>query len=251
MPERTWREAVEAIEPSVIRVLTPYGSGSGFLAARSREGNLVGIATAARVIAAAHFSQQTIRLQYGGSTNKLPLSPADRAVLLDPGQDTAVIVAPGSTVPLPDLALPIAPGQAPLKPGTDIAWMGYPSIPDSGLCCFGGEVTGWIRGCYLVSGIPISGMVGGPAFYLGAAGPVLLGVMTLYAASGVTEASVAGLSAVRVISAWHDLVDQLRSLDEAKAQEARPGQLEQTPPMARTPPPVLAGRTLAARAAKR
>jgi len=53
-----WHEAVEIVTPHVVRITTPIGSGTGFLIARSKNGNVCGVATAAHVIDHAHYWEQ-------------------------------------------------------------------------------------------------------------------------------------------------------------------------------------------------
>jgi hypothetical protein len=51
MPETMrWSDAVGGIEPHVVRISTPRGSGSGFLISNGRHNAICGIATAAHVL---------------------------------------------------------------------------------------------------------------------------------------------------------------------------------------------------------
>ncbi len=45
-----WSEAVELIQPHVVRIATPQGSGTGFLISNSHNNAVCGIATAAHVV---------------------------------------------------------------------------------------------------------------------------------------------------------------------------------------------------------
>jgi hypothetical protein len=55
MTEVTWYRAVEVLEPHVVRISTPQGSGSGFLISNGRQTALCGIATAGHVIGHPHY----------------------------------------------------------------------------------------------------------------------------------------------------------------------------------------------------
>ncbi len=50
-----WNLAIEAVEPHIVRIETPRGSGTGFLVSTSADGSVCAIATAAHVIAEANY----------------------------------------------------------------------------------------------------------------------------------------------------------------------------------------------------
>lgn len=65
-----------------------------------------------------------------------------------------------------ELLLPLLPADVQLRPGTDVGWMGYPGIVEPQLCFFHGHIAGMLTEppVYLVDGVAINGVSGGPVF---------------------------------------------------------------------------------------
>lgn len=55
MAEIAWTKAVEILESHVVRILTPRGSGTGFLISNGHNNAICGFATAAHVVDHAHY----------------------------------------------------------------------------------------------------------------------------------------------------------------------------------------------------
>lgn len=128
MAQLEWFEAVELIRPHVVRILTPQGSGTGFLFSRSANGSVCGIATAAHVVDQAHYWEQPIRLQSADSGQVAVLRPSDRAIILDESRDTAAIAFKSDILALPEEPLDLISTGSYLKVGNPIGWLGYPAI---------------------------------------------------------------------------------------------------------------------------
>jgi len=230
--QQTWYGAVEVIEPHVVRILTPRGAGTGFLVACSPKGDLIALATAAHVIEHAHSWEDPIRIEHTKTGQAVLLKTEDRAVFIEAGQDTAAIVVSADKLPFPKEALPLAPEKKHLKVGNDIGWLGFPAISSTNLCFFGGRISAWISGAYLVDGVAINGVSGGPAFHLTAAGPVVIGVVSAYVPNRATGESLPGLAVVRDVTQYHEIVKEFKSLAEAKKEETPPAP---NPPAAEEP----------------
>src|SRR4051794_35987262 len=97
-----WGDVVDTITPHVVRIMTPQGSGTGFLVTRAADGSACGIATAAHVINHAHFWEQPIRIEHIASGKTLLLRSTDRAIFTHPTKDTAGIVFNPLDIPFPD-----------------------------------------------------------------------------------------------------------------------------------------------------
>lgn len=82
MAEMTWSEAVETIEPHVVRISTPQGSGTGFLIANGRNQAFCGIATAAHVVEHAHYWEEPIRVEHVSSGKSLVIRRQERGLFL-------------------------------------------------------------------------------------------------------------------------------------------------------------------------
>jgi hypothetical protein len=61
MVDQEWHNIVELVTPHVIRIWTPQGSGTGFLVSISKSTSLCAVATAAHVIAHAHYWEEPLR----------------------------------------------------------------------------------------------------------------------------------------------------------------------------------------------
>jgi len=230
MAKKSWYEAVETVSPHVVRILTPHGSGTGFLFYRSK--NLMGIATAAHVIAQCHYWEDPIRILHSPSDGAVLLRMSDRAVFLDSGKDTAAIIVVDSTLSLPPKPFDLVPEGRYLKVGNEIGWLGFPAVASSDLCFFGGRISAWkedVR-AYLVDGVAINGVSGGPAFHIhGDKDLRLLGVVSAYIPNRATGDVLPGLAVVRDVSQFHELVKDFKSLNEAKEEETPPVELPQPP----------------------
>lgn len=232
MADIEWFEAVEIIRPHVVRIETPQGRGTGFLFTRSANKSMMGIATAAHVVDHAHYWEQPIRVQAADTGETVLLRTFDRAIILDEARDTAALVFEAKKLTLPSDPLPLVPPGKFLKVGNAIGWLGYPAISASNLCFFRGTVSAWIQpdSAYLVDGVAINGVSGGPAFVIIAEKVVtVMGVVSAYMPNRATGETLPGLGIVRDVAQLQNLLEPIKSLDEAKAEESLPT----TPP----PPP--------------
>lgn len=233
LPE--WHEAISQLEPYLFRISTPDGFGSGFLLSRSKTASLCALATAAHVIDHAHYWEEPIRLYHPHSGKSIFLRPSERAINLNTELDTASLIFPISDLPVPDLALPLVQAGYHLKSGVEIGWLGFPAIPHAELCFFSGRISAYLHedSRYLVDGVAINGVSGGPAFRQVVDTAELMGVVSAYIPNRATGEVLPGVAVVLDVSEYHDLADRFRSLDEAKAQETPPD--ESPPDSAPTP----------------
>ena len=115
-----WNVAIETVEPHVVRIMTPRGSGTGFLVSASADGTTCAIATAAHVVAAAHYWGEPIRITHQQSGRSVLLRSTQGAVLLEEGNDTAAVIFSKADLPLPVQPLDLAPEGKSLKFGNEI-----------------------------------------------------------------------------------------------------------------------------------
>ncbi len=220
----TWSQAVEILKPHVVRIFTPGGSGTGFLISNGKSSQVCGIATAAHVIDHAHLWEEPIRIEHSESGKSEVVRRGERSIHLDPVHDTAVILFDRKNIPFPTVPLPLAPKDAYFRVGNDVAWLGFPAIPSADLCFFTGSVSAWIQNlkAYLVDGVAINGVSGGPAFHLSgtdATPVILMGVVTNYIPNRATGEPLPGLSVVRDVSYFHNLAPTFASLEQAQKAE--------------------------------
>ena len=219
-----WHVAINRLEPHVVRILTPDGSGTGWLVSSSKTSSLRAIATAAHVIDHAHFWEEPIRLFHPSSGKTVLLKPDQRAINVDAQQDVASIVFQEVEFEFPPEPYPLIPKSKFTKPGVEIGWLGFPAILRAGLCFFSGRISAYLHddSMYLVDGVAINGVSGGPAFRLEQDNPLLMGVVSAYIPNRATGDVLPGVAVVRNAGPFHDVAERFHSFDEAKSQETQP-----------------------------
>lgn len=224
MAKMPWSKAVDILEPHVLRISTPRGSGSGFLISNGHNNSVCGIATAAHVVDHAHYWEEPVRIDHVASGKSVVIRRDERAIFLDISRDTAAILFNRGDLPLPSDPLPLGPKGMVLRVGNDIGWLGFPAIPAASLCFFSGIVSAWIasQGAYLVDGVAINGVSGGPAFHVTDRednAVTVMGVVSAYVPNRATGEVLPGLSVVRHVEQFHELAPTFASLDQAREAE--------------------------------
>lgn len=223
-----WHQAFEAVEPYIVKIITPQGSGTGFLMASTSGQEFHGIATAAHVIDFAHYWEQPIRIQHIHSGEVIFLKKESRSIDISSNMDSATIVIKGK---LPFLKSPptLIPEDKRLMVGVEIGWMGFPAIAPDNLCFFSGRISSWVEDSkfYFVDGVAINGVSGGPAFQITPKKIFLIGLVSAYVPNRATGAALPGLCVVRSVSQLYKTIKDLKSFEDAKSKE-KP--LESPPP---------------------
>ncbi|MCL5031422.1 MAG: serine protease [Bacteroidetes bacterium] len=221
MEQLEWYEAVEKVEPYVVRISTPRGTGTGFFVSKAKTNSFCAIATAAHVVDFAHYWEEPIRLDHIASNKSLVIRENERAVFVDSNRDTAVILFNNIDFIIPDEMLILAPKEKYLKVGIEVGWLGFPAIGGADLSFFTGRISSWVHSqdAYLVDGVAINGVSGGPAFHLSGQDIFLIGVVSAYIPNRATGESLPGLGVIRNITQFHELIPTFDSLDQAKSQE--------------------------------
>lgn len=215
-----WRQAVKIIEPFVLKIKTPRGSGTGFLCAYTKDQKICGIATAAHVIANSHLWEEPIRLEHYISGETKLLREPNRIILIDSDRDTAVIIFKKEDMPLPDRTLPFIRKRKYLQVGVEIGWVGFPVVSPENLCFFTGRNSCWLNKFYLVDGVAINGVSGGPAFYIIDKGIKIIGCMSAYLPNRV--GSTPGLAMISDVDQYLDTIKTVKSWHAAKKKETPP-----------------------------
>lgn len=218
-----WHECIAKIKPYVFQIFTPDGSGTGWLLRNSASGTLCSVVTAAHVIDHAHYWEEPIRLTHTESGISLLLRPADRAISSDSATDTAALLFDRATLELPHDALPLIKKGFILKPGVEIGWLGFPAVARSSLCFFSGHISACIESdsSYLVDGVAINGVSGGPAFRRISDGTELVGLVSAYIPNRATGDVLPGVALIRDVDNLHDVIERFKSLAEAKTEETK------------------------------
>src|SRR5207249_3693912 len=145
----------------------------------------------------AHFWEEPIRIDHIAKSTVV--RHHERAIFLDFDRDTAAILFHRADLPLPPDPLPLAPKGMFLMVGNEIGWLGFPAIPAANLCFFAGTVSAFVenQSAYLVDGVAINGVSGGPAFHIldNETDPiVVMGVVSAYVPNRATGEVLPGLS---------------------------------------------------------
>lgn len=216
-----WHTAIEQIEPYVVRIATPTGSGTGFLVSHSTKRSVCAIATAAHVVDHAHYWEQPIRIEHTVSEKSLLLRNHERAVFVEGEKDIAGLIFDKNHLSLPDKPFDLTPEGKTLKNGIEIGWLGYPALPWQRLCFFSGRASAFVSSidAYLVDGVAINGVSGGPAFVILGDRITLVGIVSAYIANRATGETLPGVSIVRNIAPFRDYIAKFASVDEAKERE--------------------------------
>jgi len=163
----SWHVLVEKILPYVVKIETPSGHGTGFLCLYNETSTLCGIATAHHVIEDADQWLQPIRLRHYHSNKTTLLKEQDRFIFGNSDSDSAVILFEPSVLDFPKDLIPLLPSDKVLKIGVEVGWVGFPSVEPNTLCFFSGNISArqGHRHSYLIDGVAINGVSGGPVFY--------------------------------------------------------------------------------------
>ncbi len=231
MPQLGWPQAIEQVTKRVVKLTTPRASGTGFILSPILGSSFVVVATAAHVIDNSHYWEEPIRVQRADSSETVLLHATERAIFLDEAFDTAALLFHSDILTVPPEPIELTPEGKFLPIGNEVGWLGYPAVANA-LCFFSGRISAMLHDqrAYLVDGVAINGVSGGPAFHvLGGQKLVVVGVVSAYIPNRATGEALPGLSVVRDVVQFQALAKQFASIKEAKEKEVVPS----TPP----PPP--------------
>ncbi|MCW9054424.1 MAG: serine protease [Candidatus Pacebacteria bacterium] len=221
----TWQGALRLVNDRVVKLNTPRGHGTGFhIGNFGTNDNLCAIATAYHVVDGVHEWGEPIKVVHEATGEEILLKEKDRAVFTYPKKDLAVMLfVKPKKFNLPKTQIELIPSGSYLVPGVDVAWCGYPGLMSGQLCFFHGFISCHISGDYLIDGVAINGVSGGPVFYIDANSnrPKIAGVITAYIPNRRSSGdSLPGVSMITSIAPCEDTIKSLRSLGEAKKEAA-------------------------------
>jgi Trypsin-like peptidase domain len=236
-----WNEVVDRVTPFVIKIETPEGHGTGFVCLYNDDKSLCGIATANHVVQHADIWKQPIRLLHFPSRSMQFLRDEERIIYDDQDNDSAVILFRPENLVLPQSPINLFPTENQLPIGAEVAWLGFPALGANTLCFFSGDVSAReeTQHSYLIDGVAINGVSGGPVVYSTPAdGVQIVGAISAYRANRASGGTLPGLSVARDVSHFHQIASRVKSLDDARhvqaAQKADSPAIEAYP---ETPPP--------------
>ena len=180
-----WDQIVQRVTPHIVKIETQSGHGSGFLFMYNENKSWCGIATAAHVLYQADKWKQPIQIFHSESDQTLFLQAGERVITIDWETDSAVLLFSIEDLPLPQDLIPLLPSSSPLDIGLEVGWLGFPAIESFTLCFFSGIISARqdFRKAYLIDGVAINGVSGGPVLYsTGTEGVQFIGTVNACAA---------------------------------------------------------------------
>jgi len=224
MKEIEWSDAIEMISPKVFKISTQDGFGSGFLLYNSENNDICSIATAAHVVSHAHAWRLPIKLQFSNSNEEIYITDQDRAILVNEDLDTAVIFIDTSNIKIPGKSYGLTPEGKYIKIGIEIGWLGFPIISPNNLCFFAGRISAYLEKskAYLVDGVAINGVSGGPAFVKGLNDTItIIGLVSAYIPNRATNDVLPGLCMLSDVIQLQNIVKAFKSFEQAKEEELK------------------------------
>lgn len=213
-----WEASINIVREHVVRIETPTGYGTGFLAFYNHDATWCGIATAAHV----DEWQQPIRVRNEASTGAKFLNATDRVIFIDHSTDSAIVLFVKGDFKLPEIPIGLMPPGQPDSIGIDVGWLGFPNIEPNTLCFFAGTLSARqeARKAYLIDGVAINGVSGGPVFHCPSPDAVqIIGCVSAYHANRATGEALPGLLRAQDVSHFRGIAETIRNIDEGNKQK--------------------------------
>lgn len=212
-----WEKQIAAVSPHVVKITHPGGWGTGFLAFYNHDKTWCGIATAAHVVAHADEWQQPIRITHEASGTTEFYSTDGRVIFVNRANDSAIVFCLKRQLGLPEIPITLLPVGTLCGLGSEVGWLGYPSIEPNALCFFAGAVSARSDSAYLLDGVGIQGVSGGPVFHCEDLDePKIIGCVSTYFGGQTTP----GLLKAQNVSEFQAWAETIRNIDEANIRKA-------------------------------
>jgi hypothetical protein len=227
-----WDQVVKKVSPHVVKIETPSGHGTGFCLLYNEQNQWYCIATADHVVAHADNWREPIKIHHPNSGEPLFLRAEDRVIYRDWRTDSAVILFLKGDFEFPEIPITLFPMGQRIDIGAEVGWLGFPSVAPHTLCFFSGNISAHqeFRNAYLIDGVAINGVSGGPVLFLTETdGVQIVGTVSAYTANRATGEALPGLAIAQDVSHFHSIYTHVNSLDEAnrKKQEFENRVIEQ------------------------
>lgn len=233
MNDSAWYLAVKKLKEYIVKIETPDGHGSGFLVpAPAGKQGLRCIATANHVVRHADKWAEPICIIHPLSGRQVFLNAAQRYVIAAAGRDQAVIQFSAKWLQSPKSDLRFSEEDKHYIEGVEAGWLGFPSVFPMNSCFFHGHISSYIDEdeLYIVDGVAINGVSGGPVFVIENGEPVVIGLVTEYRPNCTTGQVLPGMSVMRsinpLIKYYREELKKYKNaqLDVAKATEVKSSQ---------------------------
>lgn len=225
-----WEQVVQKVTPYIFKIETPAGHGTGFHFLYNDAKTWCGVATALHVVEYANTWKQPIRLTQHSSSKELFLKDSEYIIITDWKTDSAVILFQKPDFELPSELIELIPLGTPLSIGNEVSWLGFPAIEPYTLCFFSGNISARqdFRKAYLIDGVAINGVSGGPVTHLHSTdGVKVVGIVSAYRANRAAGDTLPGLLYAQDVSHFHGVINHIRSLDDANKKKREIEQQQQ------------------------
>jgi hypothetical protein len=219
-----WENIVKRVTPYIVRIETPDGGGTGFFCGYNEDRTFCLVATALHVVDNCNEWQQPLRVRGSDFNQQVFLKEGDRVIFTDQSTDSAVIAFQFGELDFPEDLIRFRSIKSPIDIGAGVGWLGYPGIASGNLCFFSGSVSARLeeRKAYLIDGVAINGVSGGPVMYAtNASGVEFVGIVSAYRPNRLTGDTLPGLLIAQDVSHFHDVIQTVKSLDEAREKKPK------------------------------
>jgi hypothetical protein len=213
-----WHEALDKVRQYAFKVITPNGSGTGFVITYQDSPGVCGLATAYHVIDHAYTWEEPIKVLHAQTGKEVILRAPDRYIFTNPQNDAALVMFMRNDLAIECSTLPLIPEDNYLKPANELGWAGYPVIAPNEFSFFSGHVSCYLarEKSYLVDGVAINGVSGGPAFTIFGDEVHIVGIVSAYIPNRITGENLPGVCYVSGVDPFHEFMKDINSLEEAR-----------------------------------
>jgi hypothetical protein len=171
-PSMGWTDVVDRASNSIFRVYAGSSAGTGFVIGlgsdRQTGDNYAMLATAWHVLKDLSGTPDDITIVSANKQEVFSSSATEIGFyrLGDARYDMGLILVKTDDLLIKQFELlPLYPYDSILARGSKICWLGFPGIVEPELCFFHGYISGYVNDPlgYLVDGVAINGVSGGPA----------------------------------------------------------------------------------------
>jgi hypothetical protein len=218
MKTNGWVEAAKILVPHMVKLEIPNSQGSGFFIAVATEGKAkcAVIATAAHVIG--HACKWSEPIIVTGYKRTVTLMPDQYLTQINESLDLAILEVPWDAVDFPAIPLPTTNPKDEFPAGYPVAWCGFPNMANDINCLFSGHISASVvsAGDYLVDGVVIHGVSGGPAFICDNGHVTIIGLLSQYLPNRETGESLPGLGVIKRINPLAEYFDDHKKVGKRK-----------------------------------
>ena len=214
-----WSDTVNSSLPCIVKIDTPTGHGTGFLCFSNPAKSMVAIATAGHVIHHADKWMEPIRIYSHDGSKSLLLNADERHITMGNQSDSALILFSknpelfGKTPPLP-----LLDQEYVLRVGTQVGWIGFPTLEPDTPCFFSGMISARKNNAYLIDGVAINGVSGGPVLFVDEKEETrVVGTVSAYRMNKATKDTLPGLLIAQDLSLFHDVLTHIRTVEKTDA----------------------------------